>query len=123
MRQRFMMRSRPMILADASSLVRRFAGPEVPASPPHDGGLLGQARRPDDVAAHEGAALVNRVNVPRRATVVGRQPIKSAAMSVRERSCQSRMRPRKGPTDAVIGWGTALRRQADHGRGQAQVKT
>lgn len=29
------------------------------------GGLLGQARRPDKVAAHEGAALMNRSNAPR----------------------------------------------------------
>lgn len=38
---------------------------------------------------------MNRSNAPQGATVGGRQSDEPAAMSLRERSCQSRERPRK----------------------------
>lgn len=97
MRQRFMVRSGRWSLRTHLPCFAALRGPEGLASPPHGGVFYAARSSLAEVSVPEGTESMNRVNVPRRATVVGRQPGEPAAMSLRERSCQSRERPRKWP--------------------------
>ena len=60
-----------------------------------------------------------RVNVATRATVVGRQPIKSAAMSLWERLWLRLGRPRKWADGSAYPLRESFTSEADHGRGQS----
>jgi hypothetical protein len=95
---------------------------EVPASPPHGGVFSGSQDRPGCGCRCPRAPSVYRVNGATRATVVGRQPIKSAAMSLWGRFSLRLGRPRKWADGSACPLRESFTSEADHGRGHARGK-